>query len=145
MSKLITQDIIRTNVLAKIHFPLPGGHVYQPTGTIFKFFHEERTSNVACRVFTRKNARPLAAILCNIPKPSSSQDIIRTNWTINMTFREKCPTPDRHCFQQTGTIFELVLDIIEKNLLTKFHEYRTKHHPRCGQRWLSCENKGDII
>ncbi|KAH3888012.1 hypothetical protein DPMN_012033 [Dreissena polymorpha] len=30
--------------------------------------------------------------------------------------------PGDHVFQQTGTIFELVQDIIGTNLLTKFHE-----------------------
>ena len=28
----------------------------------------------------------------------------------------------RHVFQQTGTIFELIQDIIRSNVLTKFHE-----------------------
>ncbi|KAH3877223.1 hypothetical protein DPMN_001085 [Dreissena polymorpha] len=31
----------------------------------------------------------------------------------------------RHVFQPTGTIFELVQDILGTNLLTKFHENRT--------------------
>ncbi|KAH3769097.1 hypothetical protein DPMN_170344 [Dreissena polymorpha] len=36
--------------------PPPGGHVFQPTGTIFELFHDNRTINVASRVLTRKNA-----------------------------------------------------------------------------------------
>ncbi|KAH3871931.1 hypothetical protein DPMN_035146 [Dreissena polymorpha] len=69
-----------------------GGHVFQPTGIIFKLvqdiirtnlltkFHEDRTINVASRVLTS------------------------------------------HVFQATMTIFELFQDIIETNLLNKFHE-----------------------
>ncbi|KAH3788699.1 hypothetical protein DPMN_166847 [Dreissena polymorpha] len=77
--------------------PPPGGHVFQPTGIIFKLvqdiigmnlltkFHEDRTMNVAAR---EKNAPPLGS----------------------------------HVFQANVTIFELIQDIIETNLLTKFHE-----------------------
>ncbi|KAH3824936.1 hypothetical protein DPMN_126796 [Dreissena polymorpha] len=78
----------------------PGGHVFQPTGTIFVLvqdiigthvltkFHEDWTKNVTSRELTRKTATP----------------------------------PGSHVFQPTGTIFELVQDIIETHVLTKFHE-----------------------
>ncbi|KAH3891391.1 hypothetical protein DPMN_015490 [Dreissena polymorpha] len=77
--------------------PLPGSHVFQPTGIIFELFQafigmnlltkfrEDRTVNVASRV---KNAPPLGS------------DV----------------------FQANIIIFELIQDIIETNLLTKFHE-----------------------
>ncbi|KAH3878031.1 hypothetical protein DPMN_001911 [Dreissena polymorpha] len=39
--------------------------------------------------------------------------------------KEKCPTPGGHVFQATGTIFELVQDIIGSNVLTNFHDDRT--------------------
>ncbi|KAH3797159.1 hypothetical protein DPMN_150734 [Dreissena polymorpha] len=39
--------------------------------------------------------------------------------------RKNTPPNDGHVFQPTGTIFELVQDIIGTNLLTKFHKYRT--------------------
>ncbi|KAH3870554.1 hypothetical protein DPMN_033742 [Dreissena polymorpha] len=38
---------------------------------------------------------------------------------------DKCPAPWWPCFRETGTIFELVRDIIGTNLLTKFHDDRT--------------------
>ncbi|KAH3713650.1 hypothetical protein DPMN_073447 [Dreissena polymorpha] len=78
----------------------PWGHVFQPTGIIFKLvqdiigtnlltmFHDDWTINVSSRELTRKNVSP----------------------------------PGGHVFQATVTIFELVQDIIETNLLTKFHE-----------------------
>ncbi|KAH3867629.1 hypothetical protein DPMN_030761 [Dreissena polymorpha] len=87
--------------------PAPCGHVFQPTGTIFKLvryiivlnllnkFHEVWTIIVASRVLTRfyyshkrKNAPPLFS----------------------------------HVFQANIIIFELIQDIIETNLLTKGHE-----------------------
>ncbi|KAH3859559.1 hypothetical protein DPMN_102376 [Dreissena polymorpha] len=74
----------------------PGGHVFQQTKTILKFFrdiietnlltkfHEHRTINLGSKVLTRKNV-----------------------------------------FQPIGTIFELIQDIIGKKFLTKFHEDQT--------------------
>ncbi|KAH3768707.1 hypothetical protein DPMN_169924 [Dreissena polymorpha] len=44
--------------------------------------------------------------------------------TINVPSREKCPAPGGHVFKATKTIFELIQDIIGKNLLTKFHDDR---------------------
>ncbi|KAH3892399.1 hypothetical protein DPMN_016516 [Dreissena polymorpha] len=79
--------------------PPPGGHIFQPTQTIFKLvqdiirmnkFHEDRIINVACRVLTRKNALPLGG----------------------------------HVFKATGTIFKLVQDIIGTNLQNKFQDDR---------------------
>ncbi|KAH3778414.1 hypothetical protein DPMN_179872 [Dreissena polymorpha] len=66
------------------------GHVFQPTGIIFKFvqdiigmnllteFHEDRTINVASRV---KNAPPLGGhvIQANVTIFELIQDIIKTN------------------------------------------------------------------
>ncbi|KAH3728230.1 hypothetical protein DPMN_054182 [Dreissena polymorpha] len=112
----IIQDIIRTNVLTKVHedwtmnvtfrdkFPAPDGHVFHTkNGTIFKLvqdiigtnlltkFHKNRTIIVASRLLTRKNA----------------------------------PSPGAHVFQPTGTLFVPNQDIIGTNLLTKFNDDRT--------------------
>ncbi|KAH3781507.1 hypothetical protein DPMN_159337 [Dreissena polymorpha] len=85
----LSRGINRTNVLTKFHedlvinvasrvftrqnlkLPRPlGGHVFPPTGPIFKLiqdiigtnlltkFHEDRKINVASRVLTRKNVPP---------------------------------------------------------------------------------------
>ncbi|KAH3811178.1 hypothetical protein DPMN_139584 [Dreissena polymorpha] len=104
----LNQDVIGTYVTINLasrvltwkNAPPNGGHVFQPTGTIFKpvqdiigenrvtKFYEDQTINVASRV---KIARP----------------------------------PGGHVFQLTETIFELVQSIIETSLLTKFHDDRT--------------------
>ncbi|KAH3891486.1 hypothetical protein DPMN_015590 [Dreissena polymorpha] len=88
---------VASRLLTRKNAPPPGGHVFQPTGIIFKLvqdiigmnlptkFHEYQTINVASRV---KNAPPLGS----------------------------------HVFQANVTIFELIQDIIKTNLLTKFHE-----------------------
>ncbi|KAH3812340.1 hypothetical protein DPMN_140770 [Dreissena polymorpha] len=124
--KLI-QDIIGTNLLSKFHeyqkinvasrvinAPPPGGHVFQQTGIIFKVvqdiigmnlltkFHEDQTINVASRVLTR-----------------FYYSHIRKNATPHGS----------HVFQANITIFELIQDIIETNLLTKFYEDWTKMWP----------------
>ncbi|KAH3727978.1 hypothetical protein DPMN_053924 [Dreissena polymorpha] len=119
----LIQDIIETNLLTKFHedwkinvasivltrknAPPPDGHVFQPTGIIFDLiqdiivknlltkFHEDRTINMTSRVLTR----------------------------IYYSHIRKNATPlDSHVFQANVTIFELIQDIIETNLLTKFHE-----------------------
>ncbi|KAH3876897.1 hypothetical protein DPMN_000749 [Dreissena polymorpha] len=97
----LVQDIIRTNLLTKFHedrtlnvvsrenaLP-PGGHVFQPTGTIFKLvqdiigtnlltkFHDDQTINVSCRVLTSKNAPPLGGHTVNV----ASRVLTRKNTT----------------------------------------------------------------
>ncbi|KAH3749137.1 hypothetical protein DPMN_183628 [Dreissena polymorpha] len=112
------QDISGTNLLSKFHedrkinvvprvltrfqyshikknAPPPGGHVFQPTGIIFKLFHEDQTINVASRV---KNAPPLDSHVfqANVTIFKLIQDIIKTNLltefhedlTINVAPRE---------------------------------------------------------
>jgi len=126
----LVQDIIRTNVLTKFHedwtinvtsrvltrfyyshirktAPPLGGHVFHPTETIFELvqdfigthvptkFHEDWTKNVTSRVLTRFYYSHI---------------------------RKTATPPGSHVFQPTGTIFELVQDIIETHVLTKFHE-----------------------
>ncbi|KAH3736747.1 hypothetical protein DPMN_043320 [Dreissena polymorpha] len=113
-------DIIGTNLMTKFHedrkinlasrvltrknAPPPGSHVFQPTGIIFELFqdiigtnlltefHEDRTVNVASRFFPSEN------LVKNAPPLGS------------------------HVFQANIIIFELIQDIIETNLLTKFNE-----------------------
>ncbi|KAH3882474.1 hypothetical protein DPMN_006414 [Dreissena polymorpha] len=163
------QNIIRKNLLTKFHkdrkinvackvfsmknAPPPGGHVFQPTGIIFELvqdiigmnllakFHEDWTINVASRV---KNAPPLGSHVFqantnlltkfhedwkinvasrvltrkNVPPPG---DHFYEDQTINVASRVKnAPPLGSHVFQANITIFELIQDIIETNLLTKF-------------------------
>ncbi|KAH3822585.1 hypothetical protein DPMN_124369 [Dreissena polymorpha] len=116
----LIQDIIGTNLLTKFHedrkisvasieknaLP-PGSHVFQPTDIIFELiqdiiginlltkFHEDQTINVASRVLTRFYYSHI---------------------------RKNAPTLGSHVFQANVTNFEFIQDIIETNLLTKFHE-----------------------
>ncbi|KAH3839985.1 hypothetical protein DPMN_113426 [Dreissena polymorpha] len=101
-----------------------GGHVFQRTGTTFELnqhiiktniltndltklltkFHEDRTRNVASRVFTRRTAPPTGGHVFNRPEPllnSTKMSLIKTNILTN---------------------FELDRDFIETKILTKFHE-----------------------
>ncbi|KAH3724896.1 hypothetical protein DPMN_050723 [Dreissena polymorpha] len=87
--------------------PPPGSHVFQPTCIIFELvqdiirmnlltkFHEDRTVNVASRVLTRFYYSHIRKIV---------------------------PPIGSHVFQANIIIFTLIQDIIETNLLTKFHE-----------------------
>ncbi|KAH3878692.1 hypothetical protein DPMN_002590 [Dreissena polymorpha] len=149
----LIQDIIGTNFLTKFHEDRkinvasrvltrknaqpPDGHVFQPTGIIFKVvqditemnlltkFHEDQTINVASRV---NNAPTLGSYTNLLTK-------FHEHWTINMASREltmqmchirqNAPPPGHHVFQPTCIIFKVVQDIIEMNLLTKFHEDHT--------------------
>ncbi|KAH3837720.1 hypothetical protein DPMN_111121 [Dreissena polymorpha] len=142
--------IIRTNCLSKFHddrainvasrvlirknAPLPSGHFFKATKTIFELiqdiigknlltkFHEDRKINVASRVLTRKKCpapwRPYIIGMNLLAK-------FHEDRTINVASREKCPTLGSHVFQANVNIFEVFQDIIETNLLTKFHEYWT--------------------
>ncbi|KAH3865870.1 hypothetical protein DPMN_028914 [Dreissena polymorpha] len=92
---------IRKNV------PPLGSHVFQAKDTIFELikdisgmnlltkFHEDQTINVASRVLTRFYYSHI---------------------------RKNALPLGSHVFQANVTIFELIQDIIETNLLTKFHE-----------------------
>ncbi|KAH3859538.1 hypothetical protein DPMN_102355, partial [Dreissena polymorpha] len=101
-------------------------------------FHEDRTTNVASRVLTRKNAPPLGGHVfqANITIFELIQDIIKTNLLtiliISSRLDNKCfttcvyshirknaPPPGGHVFKPIGIIFELIQDIIGMNLLTK--------------------------
>ncbi|KAH3864341.1 hypothetical protein DPMN_027358 [Dreissena polymorpha] len=125
--------------------PPPVSHVFQRTGTIFKFsraiirtnlrtkFHEDWTINVISRV---KLPRPLVAMFFNGPEPfSNSAEIsyiltkFHEHWTTNVTPRVKMTPPPLAAmlFLPIRTIFKLNRCIQEANVLTKFHKDWTKH------------------
>ncbi|KAH3881399.1 hypothetical protein DPMN_005325 [Dreissena polymorpha] len=117
----LVQNIIGTNLLTKFHddhtinmasrvlngtkCPAPWWPYIIRTNLLTKF-HEDRKINLAARVLTRKKC----------PAPW------RPYRTINVASRGKCPAPWQPVFQANVTIFELIQDIIEINILTKFHE-----------------------
>ncbi|KAH3748744.1 hypothetical protein DPMN_183194 [Dreissena polymorpha] len=98
---------VASRVLTRKNAPPPGSHVFQPTGIIFELvqdiirmnfltkFHEDQTVNVASRVLTRFYYSHI---------------------------RKNAPPLGSHVFQANIIIFELIQDIIETNLLNKFHE-----------------------
>ncbi|KAH3695467.1 hypothetical protein DPMN_082927 [Dreissena polymorpha] len=99
--------------------PAPGCHVFKATKTIFELiqdvigtnhlskFHDDLKINVTSRVLTRKNA----------PPPWWPYII-----GMNLLTKKNATPLGSHVFQANFTIFELIQDIIETNLLTKFHE-----------------------
>ncbi|KAH3704901.1 hypothetical protein DPMN_079962 [Dreissena polymorpha] len=144
---IILEINVASRVLTMKNSPPHGGHVFQPTKTIFKLiqniigsnlltkFHEDRKINVASRVLTsfyyrqkRKNAPPPGG---HVFQPTSIIFLIlatlHEDRTIHVASRVltrlKNALPlGSHVFQANITIFKLIRDIIEKNLLTKFHE-----------------------
>ncbi|KAH3858413.1 hypothetical protein DPMN_101037 [Dreissena polymorpha] len=142
----LVQDIITVNLLTKFHedqtinvasrvkiAPPLGSHVFQANVTIFELiqdiietnlltkFHENWTINVASRVFKRKKASPLGSHVfqANTNLPTKFHE----DWTINVASilltRKIAPPPGGHVFSPIWTIFELVRDINENNVLTK--------------------------
>ncbi|KAH3774512.1 hypothetical protein DPMN_175894 [Dreissena polymorpha] len=137
------QNTIGTNLLTKKNAPPTGGNVFQPTGIIFKLvqdiiwmnlltkFHEDQTINVASRVLTRfyyshtrKNAPPLGShnFQANRVDNANVDGARRTKSDHKSHIRKNAPPLGSHVYQANVTIFELIQDIIETNLLTKFHE-----------------------
>ncbi|KAH3768761.1 hypothetical protein DPMN_169978 [Dreissena polymorpha] len=128
----LSRDIMSTNILTKFHRhwttnvtsivitrktgPPPGSHVFQQTRTIFKLirdmFHKDWTINVTSRVL-----KGFYYTLKLYKVTSTTTD----GHFFHSTGKTATP-PGSHVFQPTGTIFELVQDIIRKNVLTKFHE-----------------------
>ncbi|KAH3787001.1 hypothetical protein DPMN_165120 [Dreissena polymorpha] len=111
----------------------PGGHVFQQTVTIFELlqdimktnlltkFCDDRTINMACCVSSSKNAPPHRQYIIgtNLLSKTFHEDRI-----INVASRLKNALPPcSHVCQAAVAIFELVQDIIEMYLLTKFHDW----------------------
>ncbi|KAH3797301.1 hypothetical protein DPMN_150879 [Dreissena polymorpha] len=117
----------------------PGGHIFQQTETIFKLslaiiktnvqtkFHEDWTINVTPRVLTSKTALPPGGHEINVLTK------FHEDWTKNVTSRaftcfhyihieKTAPPPGGLVFSTIWTIFELVRDINETNVLTKVHD-----------------------
>ncbi|KAH3808830.1 hypothetical protein DPMN_137189 [Dreissena polymorpha] len=107
---------VTSRVLTRLHYshiskaaPPPGGHIFQQTEIIFKLslaiikrnvqtkFHEDWTIYVTPRVLTCKTVLPPGG-------------------------HKTAPPPGGHVFSPIWTIFKLVRDINETNVLTKFHD-----------------------
>ncbi|KAH3853341.1 hypothetical protein DPMN_095863 [Dreissena polymorpha] len=143
---------VDSKVLTRKKSPPPGSHVFQPASIIFKLvqdiigmnlltkFHEDQTMNVASRV---KNAPPLGSHVfqANVTIFELNRHIQKTHvltkfhedWTKNVTSRvftcfhyihieKTAPPPGGHVFSPILAICELVRDIYETNVSTKFHD-----------------------
>ncbi|KAH3865893.1 hypothetical protein DPMN_028937 [Dreissena polymorpha] len=104
-------------------------------------FHDDRTINVASRVFTSKNVgdgrqtngRSQKLTMSTLCSECSHETNILTkfheDWTKNVTsrvFTQNCPSPWRPCFFTDLDFFELVQDINETNVMTKYNDYWAK-------------------
>ncbi|KAH3866177.1 hypothetical protein DPMN_029234 [Dreissena polymorpha] len=142
------------NVTSRKTAPPPGSHVIQLTGTIFQLnsriketnvltkFHENLAKDLTSRVFTcfhyihiEKNARPFSN-LSDISIKTNLLINFQDDWakivTSRVFIRKTAPPTGGHLHEDwalnvTSTVFELDRDIIGTNLLTKFHEDRTKN------------------
>ncbi|KAH3716505.1 hypothetical protein DPMN_059228 [Dreissena polymorpha] len=98
---------------------LPGSH-----------FHEDRTINVASRVFTRINVAPSGSHVLQdiIGKKLLTKFLddqtktVASKPNIAICGRMSSRLADMFFFQANGTIFKLKHDYIGTNLLTKFHD-----------------------
>ncbi|KAH3818675.1 hypothetical protein DPMN_120397 [Dreissena polymorpha] len=85
---------VASRVLTRKNAPPPGGHVFQPTGIIFKLIQDI----IGMNLLTKKNVPPLGSHVfqANVKIFELIQDIIETNllykfhedWTINVASRE---------------------------------------------------------
>ncbi|KAH3815868.1 hypothetical protein DPMN_144402, partial [Dreissena polymorpha] len=87
---------VASRVLTRKNAPPPGGHVFQPTGIIFKLVHDIIRINLLTMFYEDRK--------------------------MNVASREKCPAPWQPCFSSKRNHFKTIQDIIKTNLLTKFHE-----------------------
>ncbi|KAH3859501.1 hypothetical protein DPMN_102318 [Dreissena polymorpha] len=96
----LIKDIIKTNLLTK--------------------FHQDWTINVASRVVTRKNAPPPGGHFHEDQTINVASRVLTRFYYSHI--RKNAPPLGSHVFQANVTIFDLIQDIIETNLLIKFHE-----------------------
>ncbi|KAH3755263.1 hypothetical protein DPMN_189954 [Dreissena polymorpha] len=122
--KFKTQDIIRTNVLTKLHESVlkrvnathPAGNVIQQARTIFELIQQMKTApSPGGHVF--QTTRTIFILV---------QAIVRTNLLTNIhedrTIKVASRVLTSHVFQKTKTIFKIIQDIIRINILTKLNE-----------------------
>ncbi|KAH3793507.1 hypothetical protein DPMN_147021 [Dreissena polymorpha] len=101
--------------------PLPWYQYIIGTNRLTKF-HDDRTINVISRPY-RAPALVQDIIGMNLPTEFHEDRTIKVaSGVTNVASRENAPSLGSHVFQANVTIFELIQDIIETNISTKFHE-----------------------
>ncbi|KAH3807434.1 hypothetical protein DPMN_135775 [Dreissena polymorpha] len=126
MNLLTKFRLLTINVASRVkNAPPHGSHVFQANVTIFELIediietnlltkcHEYWTINVASRVLTRQMLRS------HNGRRTTDK---RRSQKLTMSTLKNSPPTGGHVFQATGTIFELVPNIIGTKLLTKFHD-----------------------
>ncbi|KAH3739396.1 hypothetical protein DPMN_046048 [Dreissena polymorpha] len=119
----LIQDISGTNLLSKFHeirkinvasrvltrknAPPPGGHVFQPIGIIFELVQDIFGMNLLTKFYEDPTITVASGVLTRF---------------YYSHIRKNPPPLGSHVFQANVLIFELIQDIIETYLLTKFHE-----------------------
>ncbi|KAH3826099.1 hypothetical protein DPMN_127992 [Dreissena polymorpha] len=88
-------------------------------------FHEDWKINVTSRALTKKNAPPSGGHFYDDQTINGASRVLTRFYYSHI--RKNAPPLGSHVFQANVTIFELFQDIIETNLLTKFHEDWTKN------------------
>ncbi|KAH3841930.1 hypothetical protein DPMN_115417 [Dreissena polymorpha] len=99
------QEHFVLRVLTRKNVPPPRGHVFQQTSTIFKLIQYIMKTYVLAKFYDNKTINMTSRVLTRV-----YYSHIRKTTTL----------PGCHVFQPTGTIFELVQDIIGTRVVTKF-------------------------
>ncbi|KAH3706703.1 hypothetical protein DPMN_066091 [Dreissena polymorpha] len=112
----------------KVKAPPPGSQFFQTTGIIFELFQDiigmnHRPINVASRVLTRFYFWVDFIVVCQY----ANFNICTLTLTPTPGRAKNAPPLGSHVFQANIIIFQLIQDIIETHLLTKFHEDWTIH------------------
>ncbi|KAH3863932.1 hypothetical protein DPMN_026939 [Dreissena polymorpha] len=107
---------VASRVLTRKNAPPPGGHDFQPTGIIFELFQDI----IGMNLLTKKMPRSLDAMFFKQRLPFLNS----SNFTCfqYILIEGTALPPGGHFFSPIWTIFELVRDINETNVLTKFRD-----------------------
>ncbi|KAH3834643.1 hypothetical protein DPMN_107975 [Dreissena polymorpha] len=130
----LIQDIIETNLLTKFHeeWTINVASRMLTRTNALPLFPDDRKINVTSRVLTRKNAPPPwwpYFIGINLLTKFQEDRTINVASRVLTRFyyshiRKNAPPHGSHVFQANVTIFNLIQDINNTNLLTIFHEDR---------------------
>ncbi|KAH3791686.1 hypothetical protein DPMN_145175 [Dreissena polymorpha] len=101
---------VASRVLARKNAPRLGSHVFQANTNLLTKFHEDWTINVASRVLT------------SLTRELSFFNIRLFTCFHYIHIEKTAPPNGDHVFSPIWTMFELVRDINETNVLTKFHD-----------------------
>ncbi|KAH3846521.1 hypothetical protein DPMN_088823 [Dreissena polymorpha] len=130
----LSPDIIRTNVLTKFHddgtykSPPLAAMFFQQTGTIFELIYDVIITNVFTKCLEECENIIRTNVLTKFYEDLKIMRLLECEQCFyNSHIRLNAPTSCCNVFQPTEHNFQLLQNIIGSNLLTKFHEDRTKY------------------